>query len=144
MTLKLGGCVRVMYLLMCAKFHVPMTKSRRQNPFGGGGLRIYDDWISFKISSKFLRVQVLFLNQHVLNRLSLTADDWRQDEYLGLWRLPLEMVMLSQLEQNLVSSPINSADTTEIMFAIDRLGEVRGSSITFREMCSLVLTPLSS
>ena len=36
MTLKLGRCVRVRYLHMCAKFHGSMNNSLRENPFGGG------------------------------------------------------------------------------------------------------------
>ena len=33
-TVKLGRCVCVSYLLMCAKFHGSVTNSRRKNPFG--------------------------------------------------------------------------------------------------------------
>ena len=58
MTLKLGWCVCVMYLHMCAKFQVSMAKSWRENSdWGGGGVRQFcDDWIFFKFSSKFLGV----------------------------------------------------------------------------------------
>ena len=77
MTLKLSRCVRVSYLRMCAKFHGSMTERLRENPFGGG-LKICNVRIFLKFSSKFFRVKFLFLNQHVPNRLSLPADDWRQ------------------------------------------------------------------
>ena len=36
MTLKLGRCVCVRYLRMCAKFHGSMINSLGENPFGGG------------------------------------------------------------------------------------------------------------
>ena len=35
MTLKLGRCVCVRYLRMCAKFHGSMINSLGENPFGG-------------------------------------------------------------------------------------------------------------
>ena len=35
MTLKLGRCVCVRYLRMCAKFHGSMNNSLGENPFGG-------------------------------------------------------------------------------------------------------------
>ena len=78
MTLKLGRCVSVRFLHMCAKFHVSTVKSCRENPDWGG----FADFVMIDFSSNFhlsfSRVQVLFLNQHVLNRVSLPADDWRQ------------------------------------------------------------------
>ena len=76
MTLKLGRCVWAMYLHVCAKCRGSRVDSLGENPFGG--FYFCHSWYFFKISSKFLRVQVLFLNQHILNRVSLPADDWRQ------------------------------------------------------------------
>ena len=56
MTLKLGRCVCVRYLRMCAKFHGSMINSLGENPFGGGGLQKIDDRLFFKFSSKFFGV----------------------------------------------------------------------------------------
>ena len=43
-----------------------------------GGFRKIDDCSFFKTSSKFFEFRFLLLNQHYPNRLSLPADDWRQ------------------------------------------------------------------
>ena len=51
MTLKLGWCVRVLYLHMCANFYGSMTKSLRENPFGG-----FKDWFPFVFHQNFIYV----------------------------------------------------------------------------------------
>ena len=59
MTLKLGRCVRVMYLHMCAKFRGSIINSLVENSFGGRGcgvLQKIDDRLFFKFSSKFFGV----------------------------------------------------------------------------------------
>ena len=55
MTLKLSGCVRVMYLHMCAKLHDSLTESLRENPFEGGSQFNHDQHL-FKFSHKLYSV----------------------------------------------------------------------------------------
>ena len=78
MTLKLSRYFRVRSLHMCAKFRGSTTYSCRENPDWGGGF----DLVPLEFSSKFhLSYKVfkfLVFNQHVLNRVSLPADDWGQ------------------------------------------------------------------
>ena len=79
MTLKLSLCFGVMYLLKCAKCQVSTIISYGENPLGG---EAFADFAMLKFSSKFhlifFRSKVLFLNQHVLDRLSSASEDWRQ------------------------------------------------------------------
>ena len=49
MTLKVGRCVRVRYLRMCAKFRSSRVNSLGENPFGGVSI-----FVTLDISSKFL------------------------------------------------------------------------------------------
>ena len=61
---------------MCAEFQVSMIYSLRENPFGG--FRVCDDSLFCKFSSKFQDFKFMFLDQHVANQLSFSADEWRQ------------------------------------------------------------------
>ena len=77
MTLKLGRCVRVRFLHMCAKFRGSTTYSCREKPDWGVFDLVPLDFASkFHLSYKMFKF--LFLNNHVPNRRSVTADDWRQ------------------------------------------------------------------
>ena len=82
MTLKLSRCVRVKYLHMCAKIHDSTTNSLLENPFGGGGCRKLTIDLSSTFHLSFYEFKFLFFKQHILNQLSLPADDCRQQPWL--------------------------------------------------------------
>ena len=76
-TLKLSRCFRVRSLHMCGKFRGSTTYRCREFPTGGGfDLDPLDFSSKFHLSYKVFKF--LFFNQHVLNRVSLPADDSRR------------------------------------------------------------------